>query len=436
MVRRNYLMFLALAALFLLSGTTIFAQTPIKGKVELKKADGTVAPVEGATVTLFRTDAKMDKLASVKTDAQGMYTSESVAADQNFAIVVSAPNALAAVAGGKGGSTVNVSLTPGDGSVPSDDEVRDVIKMSSVDPNSAEGQKLKAEREKKIAELNAKNEKAKASNEVLNKALKEGNEAYKAGNEAYNAKNYDTAITKFGEAGTKFDEGFNAAPDFLGSAPVMLNNKGNALRLRGFSSYKKSQTDTANKATLMESAKKDFNDAITAYQKALALTSTAPSTDAKAQADKLASLSGISETYRVLVGTRADTTKTKELAAAANDYAAAETVPATKTKNIALIADTLRLGGNTADAVPMYRKVLEAEPNNVDAIGGLGLSLYNEGASANNKEQMQEGLNLMKKFTEVAPDTHPEKANIKGAVDYLVNTEKMTPQKVNTKKKS
>jgi tetratricopeptide (TPR) repeat protein len=436
MFRKNYLTFLMLAGLFLLSSTSLFAQgSPITGKVDIKKADGTVAPVEGATITLYRTDAKMDRLGSVKTDAQGMYTSEAVATDQNFVLLVSAPNTLAAIAGGKGGSTVNVSLTPGDGSIPGDEEVRDAIKMSSIDPNSAEGQKLKAEREKKIAEINAKNEKAKASNEVLNRVLKEGNTAYKEANDAYNAKNYDTAITKFGEAGAKFEEGFQAAPDYLGSAPVMLNNKGNAMRLRGFSSYQKAKMDTANKAALMEAAKKDFNEAIAAYQKAVALTTAAPATDTKAQEGKVVAMAGLAETYRVLVGTRADSTKTKELAESANAYLAVETVPATKMKNLLLIADTLRLGGNTADAVPLYRKVLEVEPNNVDAVGGIGLSLYSEGAINDNKEQKQEGLNFMKKFIDSAPDTHAEKQNIKAAYDDLVTREKLTPQKVTTTKK-
>lgn len=436
MFRKNYLTFLILAGLFLLSSTSLFAQgAPIKGKIDLKKADGTVVPVEGATVTLFRTDAKMDKLGSVKTDAQGMYTSEVVPADQSFIVLVSAPNTLAAISKGKGGETVNVSVTPGAGDVPSDDEVRETIKFASVDPNSAEGQKLKAEREKKVAEITAKNEKAKASNEVLNRVLKEGNAAYKEGNDAYNAKNYDTAITKFGEASAKFEEGFQAAPDFIGSAPVMLNNKGNSLRLRGFSSYKKASVDMANKAALMEAAKKDFNDAIATYQKVPAIVATAPATDAKAQEGNLVALAGLAETYRVLVGTRADTTKTKELAEAANNYLAVETVPATRTKNLLMIADTLRLGGNTADAVPLYRKVLEVEPNNVDAVGGLGLSLYSEGAINDNKDQKQEGLNFMKKFIDSAPDTHAEKQNIKAAYDDLVTREKLTPQKVTTTKK-
>ncbi|MGI8470270.1 MAG: hypothetical protein ACR2N3_17660 [Pyrinomonadaceae bacterium] len=431
MFRKNYLMFLATAALFLLSSTIIFAQgLPIKGKIQIKKADGSVAPMEGATIDIYRTDAATGKLAAVKTDAQGMFISEGVPASQTFAIVISAPTIKPELRiNAKGGQTVSIDVTPGDGGVPSEEEVRDAVAVSAVDPNSAEGKKALAEREKKLAEFNAKNEKAQASNAVLNRTLKEGNDAFAA-------QNYDVAIAKF-------DEGYNAAPDYLGSAPVMLDNKGKALWLRGYSNYKKATTDTANKASLMESAKKDFTDAIAAYQQTLSLVSKAPATDTNAQKNKAIAQAGIVESYRLMVGTRADQTKTKELAAAANEYAAVETDAAARAKTMVMVADTLRLAGNSADAVPIYRKVLETDPNNANAMGGLGLSLFDVGAGSNppDKAQMQEGLNLMEKFAQTSPpatatkDELQMREDVKGAVDYLKNTEKLTPQKVTTTKK-
>jgi hypothetical protein len=42
---------------------------------------------------------------------------------------------------------------------------------------------------------------------------------------------------------------------------------------------------------------------------------------------------------------------------------------------------------------------------------------------------MQEGLNMMEQFTQVAPDTHPLKSDIRGAVEYLKTAEKLIPQK-------
>lgn len=418
MIRKNYFIFLMTAALFLLSSTIIFAQgTPIKGKIQMKAADGKVTPVEGATVEFYRTDVATGKLAAVKTDAQGMYTSESAPSGQVFAIVVSAPNANPALSlNVKAGQTLNLDLIAGSGSVPSEQEVRDSVRINSLDPNSAEGKKARADYEKQAAEANAKNEKAKASNETINRSLKEGNEAY-------NAKNYDVAIAKY-------DEGYKAAPDFLGSAPVLLNNKAQALRLRGYTSYTKSATDAANKASLMESAKKDLTDSIAAYQLTLDLVSKAPATDATAVKSKAAAQYGIAEAYRLLVGTKADPTKTKELTAATTEYAATETDAAAKTKTLVQVGDILRTSGDSADAATVYRKALESDPNNIDATGGLGLSLFDIGVSGNDKAQMQEGLNLMEKFSQNAPDTNPMKGDIKGAVEYLKTTEKMTAQPV------
>jgi len=50
---------------------------------------------------------------------------------------------------------------------------------------------------------------------------------------------------------------------------------------------------------------------------------------------------------------------------------------------------------------------------------------------------MQEGLNYMQRFADIAPETHPLKASVKDAVDYL-KTKQLTPQKTtrSTKKKT
>ena len=79
---------------------------------------------------------------------------------------------------------------------------------------------------------------------------------------------------------------------------------------------------------------------------------------------------------------------------------------------------------------PRSSGVLESSPDNPDALAGLGLSLFSAGAGTvpENTAQMQEGLNLMTRFAEIAPETHPLKASVKDAVDYL-KTKKLEPQK-------
>ncbi len=88
--------------------------------------------------------------------------------------------------------------------------------------------------------------------------------------------------------------------------------------------------------------------------------------------------------------------------------------------------------------------VLAASPDNADATGKLGLSLFGLGAASEpeDKAKEQEGLNYMQKYTEMAPiaatDSESDKelkTSVKQSVDYL-KAEKMTPQKPPARKKN
>lgn len=436
MLRKNYFIILTAIALLIVSSVAVFAQTaPVRGTVNLKKADGTTVPVANAVIDVYRTDAK-GKLPSGKTDKKGIFAFAGLPFGQIFMFVVSAPGVQPQYFPNIKAGQDNIVFTvyEGDGKRLTEEEARQLLtapkksdNTAGTDDNTAKpsaedeaaAKKAQAEYEKKVAEVNSRNEKINNINKVIDKALNDGKSAL-------DAKNYDAAITAYGE-------GYNADPNFAGTAPVFLNNRGTSYRLRGFETYKKSNTDTANKASLLESAKTDFTGAINDFNKSLEILKKESPTDPKVQKDyesyKRMAVSGLVETYRLLIATRADTTKTKEAAAALAEYASTETDPAQKLKTQLLMADALRLAGDSASALPIYQQVLEADPNNIDALGGMGLSLFNEGVGSDNKEQMQEGLNMMKRFADTAPDTHPMKNDIKGAVDYLVNTVKLTPQK-------
>ena len=79
------------------------------------------------------------------------------------------------------------------------------------------------------------------------------------------------------------------------------------------------------------------------------------------------------------------------------------------------------------------------KPDHPEAMAGLGLTLFAQGAAASpeDKSLEQEGLNYMQKYTEIAPVSSTDSQNlkelkqsIKETVDYLKNQQKMTPQKV------
>ncbi len=91
MFRKNYFTFLWVIVLFLSAGLSAFAQTaPVRGRVELKKADGTTEKVAKAVVDVYRTDTK-GKLPSGKTEKDGTFGFAGLTLGQTYALAVSAP---------------------------------------------------------------------------------------------------------------------------------------------------------------------------------------------------------------------------------------------------------------------------------------------------------------------------------------------------------
>jgi tetratricopeptide (TPR) repeat protein len=426
---RKYSVSLLALAIVLAGSLTAFAQTaPVRGKVELKKADGTVTPVVGATVDVYRTDVKA-KLPSGKTDKKGSFVFAGLPLGATMTFAISGPGIKAEMFPGvkAGNEAVNITVYEGDGKVLTEDEVRSAL---STGPTQAQGgqetpeaKKAREEYEKELAAANAKNKKIEQANEIVKKAAEEGTKAY-------NDKNYDLAIAKF-------DEGINADPDFTPNVVLFSNNKALSYRNRGFEAYRQSVTDSANKATWIEKAKNDFAGSLAASNKALEMIGKADAAEAAKYAkNKYDALENLVEARRLMIRTNADTSQANDIGAALDAFMVVETDNAKKLKYQLGVADAYRLSGNSAQSIPLYRKVLEADPNNYDAMGYLGLSLFAEGAGASNKEQMQEGLNLMQKFSESATDKPGDKdyaefkQSVAEAVKYLKDQEKLVPQKL------
>jgi tetratricopeptide (TPR) repeat protein len=432
MFRKNYFTLLAVIGLFLSAGLSTFAQTaPVSGKVELKKADGTTVPVAGALVEVFRTDIK-GKFPSDTTDKKGNFSFAGLPLGATLVLSVSAPSAKPGFLPNVKAGTEKLLITvvEGDGKRWTEEEIRSALTAPAAaagdtaqkaPQTTAEQKKAEAEYQKKVAEVNAKNEKNKNNDALIQKAFGEGNAAFKE-------KNYDLAISKF-------DEGINAEPNFAGSAPVLLNAKGAVLKDKGFASYSQGakSADAALKASMFESAKKDWNAALDSYTKGLTILKTATAPDAAQQknydTNKMNLLTNLVEVHRLLSKSGIDKTKAAEAKTAYEQYLAVETDAALKSKAQLTLADILREAGDSENAIAAYRKALETSPDNADALAGLGLSLFNSGVVAENTQQKQEGLNYMQKFADSAPENHPLKASVRDAVEYLKTQDKLTPQK-------
>lgn len=450
MFRKNYLIGFLTIALFLMGSVATFAQIgAVRGKVEIKKADGTSEGVAGALIEIYRIDIK-STFPSSKTDKKGYFNFAGVPLGANFVLVVSGPNLKALIQGGikAGMENILIPVEAGEGNTYTKEEVYQAMATPNGSTQAAEmtadQKKAKEEYDKQVAEITNKNQKAQKSNDVINASIKEGGAAY-------DARNYDLAIVKF-------EEGYNIEPDYVGSAPVMLNNKSLALLGRATDNYNKSvKADDATKASLKVSAKNDLQAVVVASERTLELLKTATSSDPNEQknyaANKFLALTNRKNAYRLMSQTGLDREKGKETLTAFQEYISAEPDAAKKSKAQLELAAAMQDSNEYESAVSEYKKVLETDPNNVEALAYVGLNLVTvgyvtmtgdetKGIAANpakGKEQLQEAANYLQKFIDVAPGDHKLLASVKESISDLKNTQNLTPQKgkiITTKKKN
>jgi tetratricopeptide (TPR) repeat protein len=419
-----------LGSLTLIASISVIASAQtgaLRGHVTLKQADGTVAPVANAVIDVYRVDIFSKTPFSTKTNKKGEFVYAGLQYVGDYVIVASAPGAQAFWQGGvKAGRDVDypIELQPGDGARITADELKTLMSSSRGTPAAAaapvkESAEDKAKREaidKKNAEIMKSNEKAQSSNAIVDRT-------FKAGNEALKAKNYDVAIAQY-------DEGLNADPDHPG-VPALLTNKTVALNARAVEKYNagvKSSDEAAK-----EAAKKDWQAASESGAKAVALLKAAAT-----PADAAAAASAKTSLYYALLA-RADSTrlfvvkvdqsKVDQGVTAYQEYIAAETDPAKKAKAENDLAQML-FDANAFDrALAAYQKILETNPDDLNALLRSGQSLFNIGAINTDKTKYQEAANYLAKFVEKAPDTDPYKADAKAILDTLKDQANVKPEK-------
>lgn len=459
MLSKKYFASAIAAALFLMSGLVAFAQTqPLRGKVELKKADGSVVPAARVNVEGYRTDAK-GKIPSNKTDKNGNFAYAGLQLGQTFVLVVSGEGIAPALQPNirAGMEDVVITVAEGDGKKLTEEEVRASLsgngrpntettataatatpaatpapqaQAAAAPQNEAElrkaqeeAKKAQAEYEKEKARIEAGNQKITQSNDLVKRVLAEGNSAY-------DAKNYDLAVAKY-------DEGIAAMPDFIGATPVLLNNKATSLINRATGNYNTAVKSGGEARTAaMPGIKKDYEDAATAASRSLEVlkTATDPATQKTYEGQKYTALAQRKEAYRLMVKTGADRTRGKEAVTAFEEYLAVETDPKKKADTQLAYAEALQDSNEFDLAVVEFEKVLAQDANNVDALVGAGLSLVNVGYVSNDKSKFQQAANYLQKFDELAPQTHRYKADAKGIIETLKSEQKVTPQKITKKK--
>jgi tetratricopeptide (TPR) repeat protein len=440
MSRKTFHILFLMALVFVVSGTSVFAQNaPVRGEIKLKKADGTLVPVADAIVDAYRTDIDSGKMPEAKTNKRGEFSFVGFPLGQKFVLAVSGPGIGPRIQPDvkAGMERIVFVVDEGDGRRLSEAEAREAAKFSADVPSGGmteaqkqSAQKQREEFEKKNAEIKAKNEKIQAGDEAARRADVEGKAALKA-------KNWDLAVSKF-------DEGIAAVPDYVGSTPVLLIGKITALKNRGFDIYLQGakSPDVTVRLERYGAAKQEYDEALAAYDRASEILKTAEAaTDPKelqfrkAVANDL--YTAVIEVHRLMAVGQVDTSRAADAETVIKEYLATETDPAKKSVVLTTLGDIMRYSGDFEKAVAAYKGVLENSPENNEVMASLGLSLVAQGTSVDppNREQLQEGLNYMQRYADTVsilpsdpPTVQEFKQSVKDTVEYLKTEQKLKAQ--------
>ena len=436
-MRRSFLLnVMAATAVLLFSAILVSAQTEqMRGSVKLVGADGKQTPVTGAIIDVYRTDMKADY--HTKSDKKGEFVFAGLPFVGTYTVAVSAPGATPTTRAGvkaRPDQPIDIVLSPGDGKKLTEAEALAAGKSAGPTTNAGGGGESAADKAK-AEELAKKNAEITEVNKKIENANKIVGDAFKNGNTALMAKNYDEAIKQY-------DTGLAADPEHPG-IPSLLTNKSAALRARAVEKYNaaiQSKDDTAKTAGI-EAAKADFTGAAEAANKAVELINKQPAAtdpnDQKQQAtNKYFALAARAEAMR-LFAMKVDQTKGGEAATAFQEYEAAETDAAKKTKAQKDYAELLfQTAGDQAGyekAIAEFQKILEKNPDDPDSLLRVGQALFNIGALNNNdKAKYQEASNYLQRYVDKAPESQL-RTEAKELIDTMKQQANVTPEKTSTK---
>jgi tetratricopeptide (TPR) repeat protein len=413
-MRTNLFFRATLAALVLVAASVAASAqvVTVTGKVTMKQADGTSAPVADAMVDFFRTDVAQKF--QVKTNKKGEYVHAGIPLVGTFTIAVSAPGARPDfIPGVRPGAQPNnnFELQPGDGTRLTLEQIKGAVRPAAAagGAESADAKKAREEYEKETARINEANAKIAERNTGIKASFEEGNKAF-------SEKRYDEAVAAY-DRGIAIDAG----------EAVLHLNRSIALRTRAVDRYNaalKSKDQAARDA-----AKADFASAAESAEKAIKLyrekgapaAGGAAAPAAQGVNDTLNYLAARYESYRIALMTNSGVTPDQAVKAI-EEYLAAEPDSAKKSKAEGSLTHALFMSGRVDESIAASRKILASNPSNLDAMYWLGIAL----ASDPEGKTAKEARDILKDFAAKAPATDTRKAEAEAAVAAL--EEAMAPK--------
>ncbi len=416
--RNSYIGIFAVVVMLAGSSTAAAQTVPVRGLVVTVEADGTKTPVADAVVQPIRTDVSRGTGPTAKTNRRGEFNFAGFAVGTKYILSISGPGISPTLFPDvrPGMDNIEIIVTPGDGRRYTEEEVRAKLTEIATTPTtpatSEEAKKADAEYQKQLEEYNAKKSKAEETNKIVNAALRDGNAAYES-------KNYDHAIAAY-------TTGVNADPDFVGSAPVLMSNKGLSLNARATMHYNANvkDTDQTVRREAMAKVRADLAEAARSFTKAWTMISNAAVgavQDAKVGEDqKRGALIGIKDTYRLMAQTeQADLESLQAGKPLMDSLVASESDKAKKAETRLIWADAHRVAGDFDNALVYYNEILAESPDNVDAMAGAGLTLVVIGYSNEDNAKLQEAANMLQRYADAAPANHKFKADVAPVIEEL-----------------
>jgi tetratricopeptide (TPR) repeat protein len=406
MKSKNIMAAVMSCALLSLLTVSAFAQL---GRIEgeVIKA-GTTEPVVGATVEIVRMDIKGNY--PLKSDKKGKFLHAGVPYVGTYTILVSADGFEPTFLGGirPTGEPIKIELRPGDGRKITIDEVKKIQaggKGAAPAAGGGSAPKMTPEEAKKAKEEYDKAMAERGEAEKFNSSIQQINLKLKEGNEAMAKPDFAAAIAAFKEA--------------VALNPSIHISQGNlaiALQKRAVTQFNAGQRDPA---------KQDFMDSIAASDKAIEGLD-AQEKDTKMKNDPVQNKAN-RRTYHVVRAESESILASKfgdgaQADAAVKDYQIIADLtddPAEKKKYPLKSANLLReTAGKGTEAVAAYKAILEKDPDNIEALYGLGLVYANE------EKTWQDSANMLQKFADKAPENDPRVAEAKTVIGALLQGNK------------
>jgi|DewCreStandDraft_3_1066083.scaffolds.fasta_scaffold00172_19 tetratricopeptide (TPR) repeat protein len=357
------------------------AQTAgIEGEIVVVQPDGSRVPAVNALVELYRLDVRGKY--QTKTDKRGHFAHIGLPYGR-YAIIVSGEGLtpyyeynVRIPPPGEATLRRTIEMVPGDGRRPTLEEIQQAVARSGPAGATAP-QMTEAERkrlEEQARQIEEQRKRAAKDEEMIRQ--------FNAANELARAGKYEEAIPLYKSA-------LETSPDHPQLYVVMI---------RMAEAYHNLGVERFNNRD-REAAKEAFNLAIETARKAISMIPPD-------KPEQKPEYQGLLCRSLAVVATYLDSSKLPEAIAAHEELMAMQVTPADRARTQAQIAKIYLDTARSEEAVAAYRKALEIDPNNLDALFGLGNAL----AQSPDPAKYPEALAILKDFVEKAK-RDPQRAN-------------------------